>query len=135
LQLLAHAAGAKTYKLPYGNRGQNIPVTDVLTRKCFITPQNHGCAMPIPCASNDAQTQHCCSLDDLPASRALRRHCSVARVRYAVDRASLPQDYQERFVNENDFTNEGIMHKTKPIFSAQFHPEVCPIDFRNGWLA
>jgi GMP synthase-like glutamine amidotransferase len=44
--------------------------------------------------------------------------------RYAVDRASLPPDYQERFINENDFTNEGIMHKTKPIFSAQFHPEV-----------
>ncbi len=30
-QLLALAAGAKTYKLPFGNRGQNQPVVDQLT--------------------------------------------------------------------------------------------------------
>ncbi|MEK6842865.1 MAG: carbamoyl phosphate synthase small subunit, partial [Candidatus Micrarchaeota archaeon] len=27
------------------------------------------------------------------------------------------------FVNCNDQTNEGIMHKTLPVISAQFHPE------------
>ncbi len=30
-QLLALAAGARTYKLPFGNRGQNQPVVDQLT--------------------------------------------------------------------------------------------------------
>ena len=30
----------------------------------------------------------------------------------------------------NDETNEGIRHKTKPFFSAQFHPEASsgPVD-------
>ena len=27
------------------------------------------------------------------------------------------------FTNRNDESNEGIMHKTKPWFTAQFHPE------------
>ena len=44
-QLLALAAGAKTAKLPFGNRGQNQPVKNVLTDECYITPQNHGYAV------------------------------------------------------------------------------------------
>jgi len=44
-QLLALAAGAKTYKLPYGHRGINQPVQDVSTRRCYVTSQNHGYAV------------------------------------------------------------------------------------------
>ena len=41
-QLLALAAGARTSKMKYGNRGQNIPCTDALSGRCYITSQNHG---------------------------------------------------------------------------------------------
>ena len=44
-QLLGMAAGAVTYKLPFGNRGQNQPVLNLLNNKCVITPQNHGYAL------------------------------------------------------------------------------------------
>lgn len=44
-QILALSAGADTYKLKYGHRGQNQPVKDELTGKCFITSQNHGFAV------------------------------------------------------------------------------------------
>jgi carbamoyl-phosphate synthase small subunit len=44
-QLMAQAAGFETYKLKYGNRGQNQPVVDLLTNKAYITPQNHGFAV------------------------------------------------------------------------------------------
>lgn len=44
-QVLALAAGGDTYKLPYGHRGINQPVQDLLTRRCFITSQNHGYAV------------------------------------------------------------------------------------------
>ena len=44
-QLLARAAGAKTYKLKYGHRSHNQPVQLVGTTKCFITSQNHGYAV------------------------------------------------------------------------------------------
>lgn len=83
-QLLAKAAGAKTYKLKYGHRSHNQPVIQAGTDKCFITSQNHG---------------------------------------FAVDSDTLPSDWEPLFINMNDGTNEGIRHKTKPFFSAQFHPE------------
>jgi carbamoyl-phosphate synthase small subunit len=42
---------------------------------------------------------------------------------YAVDSSSLPNDFKEYFINLNDGSNEGMMHRTRPIFSTQFHPE------------
>ena len=49
---------------------------------------------------------------------------------YAVDAATLPGEWEELFVNMNDGSNEGIRHKNRPWFSAQFHPEACsgPLD-------
>ena len=44
-QLLARAAGAKTYKLKYGHRSHNQPVRKVGSNQCFITSQNHGFAV------------------------------------------------------------------------------------------
>lgn len=44
-QLLALAAGASTYKLKYGHRGQNQPCIDMTTGRCYITSQNHGFAI------------------------------------------------------------------------------------------
>jgi carbamoyl-phosphate synthase small subunit len=44
-QILAIAAGAKTYKLKYGHRAQNQPCMDLKTKKCYITSQNHGFAI------------------------------------------------------------------------------------------
>uniref|UniRef100_A0A3Q1FTK8 carbamoyl-phosphate synthase (ammonia) n=1 Tax=Acanthochromis polyacanthus TaxID=80966 RepID=A0A3Q1FTK8_9TELE len=83
-QITALAAGAKSYKLPMGNRGQNQPVLNVMTGQAFITAQNHG---------------------------------------YGIDSESLPPGWSPLFTNANDGTNEGIMHNTKPVFTAQFHPE------------
>lgn len=44
-QLLALAAGARTYKLKFGHRSQNQPCIQVGTHRCFITSQNHGYAV------------------------------------------------------------------------------------------
>jgi carbamoyl-phosphate synthase small subunit len=41
-QILALAAGGDTTKLSYGHRGVNHPVQDLLTRRFYITSQNHG---------------------------------------------------------------------------------------------
>lgn len=44
-QLLALAMGAKTGKLPFGHRGANQPVKDLVTGRTYITSQNHGYAV------------------------------------------------------------------------------------------
>jgi len=83
-QILGLAAGAKTYKMKFGNRGMNQPCVDMRTMRCYITPQNHG---------------------------------------YALDSSSLPKDWTPLMVNANDGSNEGIIHRCRPWFSVQFHPE------------
>ena len=85
-QLIGTAAGASTFKLPFGNRGQNQPVNNLKTGRSYITAQNHG---------------------------------------YALDGSKLPSEWEELFINANDKTNEGIIHKSRPYFTAQFHPEHC----------
>lgn len=49
---------------------------------------------------------------------------------YAVKADTLSADWEPYFINMNDGSNEGIRHKSKPWFSAQFHPEACsgPVD-------
>lgn len=45
---------------------------------------------------------------------------------FAVDAESLPSDWTPLFTNKNDNTNEGLVHRTLPFFSVQFHPEHTP---------
>ena len=51
---------------------------------------------------------------------------------FAVDDATLGNDWEPFFINLNDQTNEGIRHRNKPFFSTQFHPEASggPTDTR-----
>ncbi len=44
-QLVALAAGARTFKLPFGHRGSNHPVLEVDTGRVRVTTQNHGYAV------------------------------------------------------------------------------------------
>jgi carbamoyl-phosphate synthase small subunit len=44
-QMLCHAVGGRTFKLPFGHRGANHPVKDLRTGAVTITSQNHGYAV------------------------------------------------------------------------------------------
>jgi carbamoyl-phosphate synthase small subunit len=44
-QLLGHAVGATTYKLPFGHRGTNQPVRNVARDRVEISTHNHGFAV------------------------------------------------------------------------------------------
>jgi carbamoyl-phosphate synthase small subunit len=52
-QIMALAAGAKTYKLAYGHRGHNQPCIEISTNKGYITSQNHGYAIDAKSLPND----------------------------------------------------------------------------------
>jgi carbamoyl-phosphate synthase small subunit len=49
---------------------------------------------------------------------------------FAIDNDSLKNEWKPYFTNLNDQTNEGMIHKSKPFFSTQFHPEASggPMD-------
>lgn len=63
-----------------------------------------------------------------PVNEAGTKRCYITSQNhgYAIDSATLSQDWREWFVNDNDGTNEGIIHIAKPFFGAQFHPEASP---------
>ncbi|WP_197737259.1 glutamine-hydrolyzing carbamoyl-phosphate synthase small subunit [Aquicella siphonis] len=52
-QLMALAAGAKTYKLPFGHRSHNQPCLHLMTNRCYLTSQNHGYAVDEASLSSD----------------------------------------------------------------------------------
>jgi carbamoyl-phosphate synthase small subunit len=57
-QLLALAAGAKTYKLKFGHRGANQPVKDLSTGRIEITTQNHGFCVDLTTLPAGARSTH-----------------------------------------------------------------------------
>ena len=59
-----------------------------------------------------------------------RCHITSQNHGFAIDERTLSAEWEPLFVNVNDGTNEGIRHRTKPFFSAQFHPEASsgPVD-------
>ncbi len=63
-----------------------------------------------------------------PVNEMGTRRCYITSQNhgYAIDANTLSEDWREWFVNDNDGTNEGIIHISKPLFGAQFHPEASP---------
>lgn len=53
---------------------------------------------------------------------------------YAIAEESLSADWQVLFRNLNDQSVEGIMHRSLPFFSVQFHPEGAPGPMDTRWL-
>ena len=63
-----------------------------------------------------------------PANETGTKRCYITSQNhgYAIDSETLPEDWREWFTNDNDGTNEGLIHIAKPFFGAQFHPEASP---------
>lgn len=65
---------------------------------------------------------------NIPCTSLITGKCHITSQNhgYAVDSKTLPNGWEELFVNANDGSNEGIRHVNRPYFSVQFHPEHTP---------
>jgi carbamoyl-phosphate synthase small subunit len=101
-QLLCRAIGLETYKLPFGHRGANHPVKDLVEGRIEITSQNHGFAVLGP----DGER----TLDgDEPV--VWETDFGVAELTH---------------INLYDRTVEGLRLRDVPGATVQYHPEAGP---------
>ncbi len=104
-QLIGLSYGATTFKLPYGHRGGNHPVKDVMSGKVLITSQNHGFAVKgtaesIPGAP-DLEVTHV-NLNDGSIEGLRHKRLPVFAVQFHPEAAPGPHDARGLF---DDFMN------------------------------
>lgn len=60
--------------------------------------------------------------------------CYITTQNHGFAVSKIPKDFREWFINANDNTNEGIIHKSLPFMSVQFHPEATPGPYDTQWI-
>jgi carbamoyl-phosphate synthase small subunit len=103
-QLLAIAAGAKTYKLKFGHRGINQPVKDLDTGRVEITSQNHGFCVDLDSLAGHARSTHV-HLNDGTSEGLTIDELDAFSVQFHPEAAAGPHDALylfERFVKRVD---------------------------------
>jgi carbamoyl-phosphate synthase small subunit len=91
-QILALAAGGRTYKLPFGHHGANHPVKDLATGKVEITAQNHGFAVdPASVARAGWEPTHV-NLNDATCEGMRSRDLAAFSVQYHPEASPGPHD-------------------------------------------
>lgn len=91
-QLLALALGGKTGKLPFGHRGANHPVKNLLTGAVEITSQNHGFHVLADSLPEDAAVTHVSLFDGTNEGIALKSRADVFSVQYHPEASPGPHD-------------------------------------------
>jgi carbamoyl-phosphate synthase small subunit len=110
-QILALAAGAKTFKLKFGHRGANHPVKNLLTETVEVTSHNHGFAVDPDSLPSDYEVTHI-DLNDNVLEGFRHRSLPIFCVQYHPEASPGPHDSDYLF---DDFvsimeTKEAVSH-------------------------
>lgn len=117
-QLMALAAGARTYKLKFGHRGGNQPVLDHATGRVEITSQNHGFAVDVgSLASTGFRATHTNLNDDTNEGIASDALAAFA-VQYHPEAAPGPHDAVHLFGRFRRLVETGRIETGAPAPSA-----------------
>ncbi len=69
-----------------------------------------------------------------PCTMVGTNRCYITTQNHGFEVKRIPKDFKPWFINANDGSNEGIIHKTRPIMSVQFHPEATPGPEDTEWI-
>jgi carbamoyl-phosphate synthase small subunit len=91
-QLLALAAGGRTFKLRFGHRGVNQPVKDLVTGRVHITSQNHNFAVDPESLEGTGFEVRMINLNDGTVEAIEHRELPVFGVQYHPEASPGPRD-------------------------------------------
>ncbi|KAF7990987.1 hypothetical protein HCN44_000792 [Aphidius gifuensis] len=110
-QLLSIAAGCKSYKMTYGNRGHNQPAIHSSTQRCFMTSQNHGYAIDADNLPNEWESLFT-NANDKSNEGIVHSTLPYFSVQFHPEHTAGPQDLECLF---DVFLDAAIHYKTSKI--------------------
>jgi carbamoyl-phosphate synthase small subunit len=69
-----------------------------------------------------------------PCSMVGSHRCYITTQNHGFAVSKIPAGFNEWFINANDGSNEGIIHRKLPFMSVQFHPEATPGPEDAEWI-
>lgn len=115
-QLLALAVGARTSRLPFGHRGGNHPVLDLVTGQVRVTSQNHGFKVEpdsIPTADGWRIAHQ--NLNDGSVEGLAHASLPAFSIQYHPEGAPGPQDSQDLFDRFLTMVEADRMARREPV--------------------
>jgi carbamoyl-phosphate synthase small subunit len=107
-QLLALAYGGRTYKLPYGHRGGNQPVKDLVAGDVIVTAHNHGYAVDAASLPSELEATMT-NLNDGTNEGFRHRTLPLAGVQFHPEASPGPLDARRLFAEW--FESAGLPHR------------------------
>lgn len=115
-QIVGRAAGAETFKLPFGHRGSNHPVKDLERGRVCVTTQNHGYAVDeASLGDSDVIVTHR-NLNDGTVEGLRHRTRPIMSVQYHPEGRPGPLD--SAYLFEEWMTMIGAPHPSEPFPAA-----------------
>jgi carbamoyl-phosphate synthase small subunit len=113
-QIMALAAGGRTYKLKFGHRGANHPILDRTTGKIEITSQNHGFAVDEASLAKSGFEGTHTNLNDFTNAGIASRDQRAFAVQYHPEAAPGPHDAHHLFQRFRDLIAGVPLAKAAP---------------------